>query len=191
MKRTKRIAYRGISLQEAEAVVKKQFYERNERRDFHNGIQARSTFGPGLYLVNDVELAAQYAYCNTEVEGGEEAAVLKQWIYIDKPYIINYHSTEKKLKRKALEWKLEFERCSQPSEEASFDKGEVVREYLLHHGYDGIIYHINDELIYYVCYFQERQVEDITIDFTFHINDLKKMSAVTLRDNYKKKMRQI
>lgn len=191
----KRIAFRGISLLEAQSVIATQVYERNERRDFQNGIQARSTFGPGIYLINDVELAAQYAFCHTEVEEGERGAVLKQTIQIEKPYIINQHSTEKNLKQKALDWKLNDERCSSLHSDKNSPKidknemGPIVKEYLLHHGYDGIVYHVDDEIIYYVCYFQERQVENITIDFIFNIEDLKKMSVLEIRENFKKSMK--
>ncbi len=193
----KRTAYRGISLHEAETVIANQVYERNERRDFQNGIQARSTFGPGLYLINDVELAAQYAFCHTEVEDGEQAAVLKQQISLRNPYILNFRSTEEKLRRKALDWMFGDDRCSKPQVGGGQqvveknDIGGLVKEYLLHHHYDGIIYHIDDEIIYYVCYFQEQQIENISIDFIFKINDLKTTSVFDLRESYKRKIEKI
>lgn len=189
----KRTVYRGISLNEAETVIANQVYMRSERRDFQGGIQARSTFGQGLYLISDVELAAQYAFCHAEVEAEKRAAVLKQQISLENPFILNHRFTEEQLRKKALSWKFGDGRCSKPLSGGEFDEdednkeiGSVVREFLLDHEYDGIIYHIDDEIIYYVSYFQEKQVKNIMVDFVFNIEELRNTPVLLLRENYKK-----
>jgi hypothetical protein len=180
----KRTAYRGVSYHEAQEVVRNQRYDRTESRDFLNGVAARSSFGQGLYLVNDQELAAKYAFCHAEVENDEQAVILKQKIHLTNPFILNYKYSETRLRKEALNWKLnqnlsipeESADIIEPSIETSRKIGQVIQEYLSHHSYDGIIYHLNDELIYYVLYDQTKQVENIEIDFVFNINLLKKES---------------
>lgn len=180
----KRTAYRGVSFHEAQEVIRNQRYDRTESRDFLNGVAARSSFGQGLYLVNDQELAAKYAFCHAEVENDEQAVILKQKIHLAQPFILNYKYSETRLRKEALNWKLN-QTLSLPEEsadtiessiETSRKIGQVIQEYLSHHSYDGIIYHLNDELIYYVLYDQANQVESIEIDFVFNINLLKKES---------------
>jgi hypothetical protein len=179
-----RTAYRGVSFHEAQEVVRNQRYDRSESRDFLNGVAARSSFGQGLYLVNDQELAAKYAFCHAEVENDEQAVILKQKIHLIHPFILNYKYTETRLRSEALNWKLD-QNLSLTKEstdtiehgiETSRKIGQVIQEYLSYHSYDGIIYHLNDELIYYVLYDQATQVENIEIDFVFNINLLKKES---------------
>ncbi|MCM3671201.1 hypothetical protein M3181_19770 [Mesobacillus maritimus] len=175
----KRTAYRGVSFQEAQEVVKNQRYDRTESREFQNGVTARSSFGQGLYLVNDQELAAKYAFCHAEVENEEQAVILKQKIHLEHPFILNYKYSETRLRKEALNWKLDqlpalYQTATGETPlETSRKVGEVIKEYLLTHSYDGIIYHLNDELIYYVLYHQEKQVEAIEFDFVFNINVLK------------------
>ncbi len=187
----KRNVYRGISFGEAKEVVDKQRYERNESRDFQNGVAARSLFGPGIYLINDVELAAQYGFCHAEVEKDEKAVVLNQQVHFKNPFIVNYNYSEKMLKKDALSWKyanMNFPEISENADSLETLKwiGSIIKEYLLHHAYDGIIYHVDDEIIYYVCYFPDEQITDIKIDFSFHILELKKHSVPTIRKSYKK-----
>jgi len=180
----KRTAYRGVSFHEAQEVVRNQRYDRTESRDFLNGVAARSSFGQGLYLVNDQELAAKYAFCHAEVENDEQAVILKQKIHLTHPFILNYKYSETRLRKEALNWKLnqnpdltrEASETIEPSVETSRKIGLVIQDYLLYHSYDGIIYHLNDELIYYVLYDPAKQVEMIEVDFVFNINLLKKES---------------
>jgi hypothetical protein len=181
----KRTAYRGVSFNEAQAVVRTQKYERTESRDFLNGVAARSSFGPGIYLVNDQELAAQYAFCHAEVEKDEQAVILKQKIQLNKPFILNYKYSETRLRKEALNWK--YAQDNFPYNEAnetiagtlenSQKIGQIIQDYLLHHSYDGIIYHLNDEIIYYVLYDQDHQIENIEIEFVFNINKLKQQPS--------------
>ncbi len=173
----KRTAYRGISFNEAQTVVANQRYERNESREFLNGVSARSSFGPGIYLVNDQELAAKYAFCHAEVENAARAAILKQKIQLKNPFILNYNYSETRLRKEALNWKfaqneIPEEEVSENADEISKKVGQVIMEYLLYHSHDGIIYHINDEIIYYVLYDQENQVENIEFQFVFNIEEL-------------------
>ncbi|SEM70098.1 hypothetical protein SAMN05192533_10513 [Mesobacillus persicus] len=176
----KRTAYRGVSFNEAQAVVQNQWYERTESRDFLNGVAARSSFGQGLYLVNDQVLAARYAFCHAEVEKDEQAVILKQKIHLNNPFILNYKYSETRLRKDALNWKFdqiafpysEEDETTENSLEISRKIGEVIMEYLLHHSYDGIIYHINDEIIYYVLYDQAHQVEKIEVELVFNIHEL-------------------
>lgn len=181
----KRTAYRGVSFNEAKAVVQNQRYYRTESRDFLNGVSARSSFGQGIYLVNDQELAARYAFCHAEVENDEQAVILKQKIHLNNPFILNYKYSESRLRKEALNWKYaqndfsynETNDTLENSAEVSKKIGQVIMEYLLHNSFDGIIYHINDEIIYYVLYDQTYQVEDIEIEFVFNINNLKQQPS--------------
>ncbi|MFC0271829.1 hypothetical protein ACFFIX_10220 [Metabacillus herbersteinensis] len=178
----KRTAYRGVSFNEAQAVVRNQRYGRTESRDFLNGVAARSLFGQGIYLVNDQELAAQYAFCHAEVENDERAVILKQKIQLNNPFILNYKYNETRLRKEALNWKYsdsynEINETMENSSEISKKIGQVIMEYLLHHSFDGIIYHLNDEIIYYVLYDQSHQVENIEIEFVFNINKLKQQPS--------------
>lgn len=167
----KRVVYRGVSFQEAKRVVASQRYDRAEHRIFQNGIQARSVFGPGLYLISDAALAAYYAFCHTEAEGGARAAVLKQSIQLENPCIINCRYTEKQLYQDAVSWK--YSGCPLPDirpEHLRSWIGKTTKEYLLAHFYDGIVYHIDESVIYYVVYFQEKQVKNIGVEFIFTMN---------------------
>ena len=153
----KRLAYRGVSFKEAEVVVRQQRYDRNESRDFSNGVAARSLFGSGIYLINDAELAAQYAFCHAEAENEEQAVILKQKISFTHPFILNYQYSESRLRRTAIDWKygdtgFSEEQYKENKAEISKQIGEAIKEYLLYHEYDGIVYHINEEIIYYIIY---------------------------------------
>ncbi|MCM3760110.1 hypothetical protein M3212_04815 [Alkalihalobacillus oceani] len=177
----KRTVYRGISFKEAEEVVKNQKYNRSELRDFQNGVAAKSLFGPGIYLINDVELAAHYAFCHAEVEEEELAVVLKQTVQFHNPFIVNYTYSERQLKKDALSWKFTDDFPELHSGPDSLETlkwvGTIIKEYLLNHGYDGITYHIDDEIIYYVSYHHEQQITGIDFDFVFNINEVKKQSV--------------
>ncbi|KAB2338022.1 hypothetical protein F7731_00100 [Cytobacillus depressus] len=175
-----RCAYRGVSFSEAKMVVDRQKYERNELRAFQNGIAARSSFGDGVYLINDKELAAQYAFCHAEVEDKELAAVLSQKICFKNPFILNYQFTEPRLRKEALRWKYKGkdfpnkEELNNPKE--LYEQiGNDIKEYLLYHLYDGIIYHVDEEIIYYVLYDQENQIKDIDMELIFNIKGSKKL----------------
>lgn len=167
----KRLVYRGISFQEAERVVATQRYDRIERRIFQNGTQARSIFGPGLYLINDAFLAAHYAFCHTEAEGGGQAAVLKQFIQLDHPLVINCRYTEAQLRFDALDWKYKGRPLPEVRREhVRAWMGRTIKDYLLARSHDGIVYHIDDTVIYYIAYFQETQVENIGFELVFEMN---------------------
>ncbi|SFE81617.1 hypothetical protein [Alteribacillus iranensis] len=189
----KRLAYRGISFNEGQSVIADQRYKRDEPRDFQNGIKARSVFGSGIYLINDIELVSYYAFCHAELENDPLAMVLRQELQFKNPFILNYNFTEERLRRKALNWKYGKEArrfIGLDDDQNSIEKikkmGDVIKEYLIQAHYDGIIYHINDEIIYYVSYFQDEQIQNIECDFFFKLEDLTKHKAVSLREDYKK-----
>lgn len=187
-----RQVYRGISRKEAQAVVANQKYKRSESREFQNGVQAKSIFGSGVYLISDYERAAQYAFCHAEFESDDAAVVLKQNLTLKNPFILNHRYPESRLRKDAFNWKFSGEDIpvldiSSNSLDVMVWIGSVIREYLLHHNYDGIVYHISDDLIYYVSYFQEKQIENITFDFAFEIKELQNYPVTLLRENYKKK----
>lgn len=170
-----RRAYRGVSYGEAKKVVLNQKYERNELRTFGNGAAARSLFGQGIYLINDLKLAAHYAFCHAEVEGDETAVVLTQKICFENPFVLNYQFSEARLRKEALRWKYAGKHFPDNQEthnslELSKHIGKSIKEYLLFHSNDGIIYHIDDEIIYYVLYEQEKQIKDIEVELVFNIN---------------------
>ncbi|MEK4030601.1 MULTISPECIES: hypothetical protein [Bacillaceae] len=169
-----RKAYRGVSYGEAKRVILNQKYERGEWRAFNNGVAARSLFGQGIYLINDLGLAAQYAFCHAEVEGDETAVVLNQKIFFQNPFILNYQFSEARLRKEALRWKYAGKHFPDHQEfrsslELSRQIGNSVKDYLLSRSNDGIIYHIDDEIIYYVLYNQERQIKDIDVEVIFNI----------------------
>lgn len=167
----KRTGYRGISFQEAERVVANQRYERMERRRFQDGVQARSIFGSGLYLISDAVLAAQYAFCHAEAEGGGQAAVLKQEIKLERPLVINCRYSETQLRQDALDWK--YKGYTMPNVRPEYIHawiGRTTKEYVLAHSFDGLVYHLDDSVIYYVAYFQEKQVSGIDLKFVFTMN---------------------
>lgn len=167
----KRVAYRGISFREAELVVRHQKYVKSESRAFRNGVSAKSFFGQGVYMVNDLELAAQYAFCHAEAES-QPGVVLKQEVALQNPIILNRNYGEKQLKLDAWTWKASSapnDSLFQPSPEWL---GDCIKEYLLLNSYDGVISHLGDELIHYVAYFPEKQISKITWLFSFCIQDL-------------------
>ncbi|OCA87218.1 hypothetical protein [Pseudobacillus wudalianchiensis] len=171
-----RTAYRGVSYGEAQRVVLNQKYERNELREFNNRVAARSLFGQGIYLINDPALAAQYAFCHAEVEGDESAVVLSQKICFQNPFILNYQFSEARLRKEALRWKYAGKHFPDPTDDQSplelFKQiGNTIKEFLLSRSNDGIIYHIDDEIIYYVLYDQEKQIKDIKVELVFKIQD--------------------
>ncbi|MGG3571589.1 hypothetical protein ABES25_21035 [Bacillus gobiensis] len=165
----KRTSYRGISLREAKHVIRHQKYVRSESRVFRNGITAKPVYGQGVYMVNDIELAAQYAFCHAEAEL-QPGVVLKQEVVFENPLILNRNYGEKQLKLDAWTWKTSlFESMSHPSSERI---GDYIKEYLLLKGYDGVISHLGDELIHYVSYFPEKQIGKISWHLSFSIQDL-------------------
>ncbi|KIL73215.1 hypothetical protein [Bacillus badius] len=178
-----RKAYRGVSYGEAKKVVLEQKYERSELRAFTNGAAARSLFGQGIYLINDLGLAAQYAFCHAEVEGDETAVVLHQKICFNHPFILNYQFSEARLRKDALRWKYAGKHAPDPlhppdSLELSRQIGSTIKDYLLAFSYDGIIYHVDDEIIYYVLYDQQKQIRDIDVEIAFNIKKPCKVERV-------------
>ncbi|GAB7388725.1 hypothetical protein BSNK01_25630 [Bacillaceae bacterium] len=186
-----RTVYRGIGLREAMNVVSNQRYERDERRIFRNGVAAKAVFGPGIYLVSDVEMAAAYAYCHAEAEN-DLAAVLCQQLALLNPFLLNEHYGEKRLRQDALAWK--YPNGDYPEIAGDADllqvlrwSGEIIREYILHLQCDGIMYHVHSGLVYYVSYVPDRQISDIFIDFVFDIDDLRHATFRAIRERYKQK----
>ena len=183
-----RKAYRGVSYGEAQRVVLNQKYERSELREFNNRVAARSLFGQGIYLINDPGLAAQYAFCHAEVEDDEAAVVLSQKICFQNPFILNYQFSEARLRKEALRWKYAGKHFPDSRDDYSplelFKQiGNTIKEFLLAHSNDGIIYHIDDEIIYYVLYDQEKQIKDIEVELTFTIkgpHKVKRMNELRL-----------
>ncbi|WP_338752993.1 hypothetical protein [Bacillus sp. FJAT-52991] len=170
-----RKAYRGISYKEAKEVVRHQKYERHEFRAFNHNVAARSLFGSGLYLINDLELAARYAFCHADAEEEQKAVVLTQKIYLQNPFILNYRYSEARLKKEALRWKYEnihhlVPQATSSPLELAMQIGNDTRDFLLAHSHDGIIYHIDDEIIYYILYDQEKQIKDIEVALVFNIH---------------------
>ncbi|MGE5702109.1 MAG: hypothetical protein ACM32O_06245 [Clostridia bacterium] len=181
--------YRGITLTEALQVVRTQKYEREERRYFLDGVVAKAVFGQGIYLVHDSEMAAQYAFCHAESEH-DLAAVLRQELTFSNPMILHAGYSERDLRRDALAWK--FKDGHLPPDLLDHDTlhriekiGSVMKQYLLEHQFDGITYHVNDDLIYSISYFPESQIQSIQIDFIFDIHELKHATVQMLRDRYK------
>ncbi|MFT8321753.1 MAG: hypothetical protein ABF649_12675 [Bacillus sp. (in: firmicutes)] len=173
-----RIVYRGIGFEEGKEVIHKQKYDRDEMRVFQKGIAAKSVFGSGIYLVSDIELAIQYAFCHAEAEKKDGlAAILKQQLTIENPFILNYRYTEKKLRKDALDWKYQNTtmsnlRSNQNSLQLKEKMKDIIKEYLLFHDYDSIVYYVDDKLVYYVSYYPELQISNIKMDFHFNIKDL-------------------
>ncbi len=185
--------FRGIGLREAMAVVGKQKYERGERRNFLNGMAAKAAFGPGVYLVQNVEAAAHYALCHAESEE-DGAAVLCQQLHLANPLILDHEYGETHLRQDALEWKYSAEEVSQLVSGVSLLElvertGNVIREYALDRQYDGIAYYVGDDVIYYIAYFPDKQIQHIQIDFTFDIHDLRNQTVHMIRNQYKEKHR--
>ncbi|MGP7818186.1 hypothetical protein [Niallia sp. 01092] len=174
----KRIVYRGIGSEEAREVIHKQKYDRAEFRCFQKGIAAKSVFGSGIYLVSDIELAIQYAFCHAEAERKTgQAAILKQQLTMKNPLILNYRYTEKNLRKDAFEWKYHNDnfpdlKSKQGSLQLKEQMKNIIKEYVLFHHYDSIVYYVDDKLVYYVSYYPEQQISDIEINFHFNIKDL-------------------
>ncbi|WP_203364301.1 hypothetical protein [Bacillus sp. REN10] len=181
-----RKAYRGISYREAKEVIHHQKYERQEFRAFSPHVAARSLFGSGLYLINDLELAARYAFCHADTEHEQKAVVLTQKIHLQNPFILNYRYSEARLKQEAWRWKYKNTKHPLPLDplERSIQLGNDTRDFLLAHSHDGIIYHIDDEIIYYVLYDQVKQVKDIEVALVFNISGPDPLSATSQEEGH-------
>ncbi len=181
--------YRGIAFEEAISVVHKQKYEEDERRNFNNGVAAKAVFGSGIYLVSDLEMASQYAFCHAEARH-DFAAVLVQQLTYEYPLILDDNYGEGALRTDALAWKYPdgnyppFALSEDPLKIISWT-GEVIKAFVLHLGYDGIVYYVHKDLVYFVSYFPEQQIRDVHIDFVFNIEHLKEASIYELRKRYK------
>jgi hypothetical protein len=178
-----RTAFRGISYKEALGVVENQMYDRDERRTFQDGVAAKAIFGKGVYLLSDMEYAADYAFCHAEAEN-DLAAILEQELNLEKPIILNQEYGENRLKEDALNWKypegyiLPSDLNQDPLMQIVLI-GKTIKEYIVNYlKCDGIIYHVNEDMTYYVSYFPEQQISNIQIRFVFDINELMKATAL-------------
>lgn len=177
------MAYRGIAYKEAIHVMETQKYEKDERRNFQDGLATKGVFGSGIYFINDIESVTFYAFCHAEMEN-DLAAVLTQQLSFDHPLILSEEYGEVELRQQALDWKNPDSDPFSVSEEVLpvvQRMGDTLKEYVLSLGHDGIIYRINDQVTYYIAYYPERQIEDIQVEFVFDINELKKSTGESLR----------
>lgn len=186
----KRTVYRGVSYSESKKVLKKRRYVREELREFQGGVKAKSAFGEGIYLINDIEIAAHYAFCHAEQDKDEYGVVFKQTINFESPFILNENFTEERLRRNALNWKYtesQLERFNKRSGvQRENELGGIVKDYLIAHNYDSVVYHLNDEIIYYISYYQQQQISELIVDFEFNICQLNSHTVHCLRNEYKK-----
>lgn len=164
-------AYRGIEYQEAVEVVERQQYKRDERRSFVGGLGAKAVFGSGVYLVSNPQVAADYAFCHAEISWGQ-AAILEQQLHFSRPRVLHSAFGENELRDEAIHWKYSREEMvTVASILRQKDwlrwSGEQIREYLLERGFDGIVYHIQQDLTYYVSYEPAKQLQDIRLVSSF------------------------
>ncbi|WP_051331047.1 hypothetical protein [Aneurinibacillus terranovensis] len=182
------IAYRGIPLREAREAVERQCYVNSEERKFSNSIEIKAVFGPGVYLVNNYIVAAEYAYCHAE-STNDLGCVVRQTVHMKNPMKLDQEFGEKEIRRKAFDWKFAEKKVEIPIAGKSFYElshwaGTIIREFLVSHHYDGIEYKISEELIYYVCYQPSDQIKQMCIDFIYHIDDVRKHTFTELRKIY-------
>jgi hypothetical protein len=183
------IAYRGICLKEAMEVVEAQKYSAAEERKFGNHIEIKAVFGPGVYLVSDYIVAAEYAYCHAEANK-DKGSVVCQTLYMKNPLRLNSCFGEKELRNLALAWKYpdgKIEDIVKQKQIAELSRwtGTIIQQYVLLHGYDGIVYTIHDDFKYYVSYCPDEQIQNIGLDFVYEIADLQTSTFEQLRKQYK------
>lgn len=168
------IVYRGIDYAEACKVVNQQKYQSEERKHFLHGLSAKAVFGSGLYLVSDLLVAVEYAFCHAEASN-QKAAVLRQQLHMDNPIQLSGPEGEGLLREKALNWKhpegYSFEVIPPVQEYISWS-GRIIKEYLLSNGYDGIQYCLHEHFTYFVSYYPEQHVTDIRVELVFDLDDI-------------------
>ncbi len=168
--------YRGIDFTEACEVLKHQCYASEERKRFVSGIAANAVFGSGLYLVSDLLVAIEYAFCHAEASN-QKAAVLRQDLTMRNPVLLQGREGEGILRTKALDWRYPYG-CSSmlnsdaPRQEYILWSGNLIKEYLLAQGHDGIEYTLQDHFRYYVSYYPSEQVSNIELELSFDIEEL-------------------
>jgi hypothetical protein len=183
------VAYRGICLSEAMEVVGKQYYAGAEERKFLNKIEIKAVFGCGVYLVSNYTVAAEYAYCHAEANS-DKGSVIRQTVHFRNPMRLDGCFGEKELRSLALAWKypngtIEKEVLEQEGIELSRWAGNIIREYLITLGYDGVVYHISDELTYYIAYNPGEQISQVELDFVYDLQDLQNYTFSDLRYQYR------
>ncbi|MFY0544263.1 hypothetical protein [Brevibacillus sp. H7] len=172
----KQIVYRGVEYQEALRVVETQRYHRHERRHFADGVSAKAVFGPGVYLVSNLQVAAHYAICHAE-KTWDRAAILAQEIKLDGLYRLDKRYGENELRDEALRWRHTGKELRRISEEMGHQDwlewtGDEIRTFILERGLSGILYEISEELIYYVCYRPNEQISRIELVTVFDVQDI-------------------
>lgn len=168
------IVYRGIDYAEACKVVNQQRYQSEERKQFLHGLSAQAVFGSGLYLVSDLLVAVEYAFCHAEASN-QKAAVLRQQLHMDNPIQLSGREGEGLLREKALNWKYPRGysiRINTTIQEYISWSGCIIKEYLLSNGYDGIQYDLPEHFTYFVSYYPEQHVTNIKVELIFDLNDL-------------------
>lgn len=164
-------AYRGVSWTEARDVLDEQRYFRDERVNFGNPrFGANAVFGAGIYFIDDYEVAGQYAFCHG-VHENDDGTVLTQVLTFQHPLILNESYSEHDLRSDVLSWRLGTEKISELGNQYGIALAESIRQYVLHCRYDGIIYQLPNGSLYFICYFPERQVSHIQIDFEFRLDE--------------------
>ncbi|MDQ0338221.1 hypothetical protein J2S00_001005 [Caldalkalibacillus uzonensis] len=187
MTKLERIVYRGVDLEEAYKVIREQSYDQRERRVFQDGVHAKAVFGNGVYLVSNILVAAEYAFCHAETSRSK-GAILKQKLRLRNPIVLDETFGERELRQEALKWKYpdgEIEVLYPQGSSLQLVEwtGNIIREYLLSKGYDGIVYHLNDDLTYYVAYDCKNQIYDVELEFVFDIEQFLKSSKKFSREN--------
>ncbi|MED4726612.1 hypothetical protein P9597_00395 [Aneurinibacillus migulanus] len=182
------VAYRGICLSEAMEVVGNQKYLAAEERKFWNDIEIKAVFGSGVYLVSDYTVAAEYAYCHAEANN-DKGSVIRQSLCLQNPLLLDGCFGEKEIRSLALAWKYPSGTIDEEAEEiASIGlsrwAGNIIREYVTKLGYDGIIYHIDDTLTYYIAYKPDEQISAVQLDFVYDIGDIRSCTFADLRNQY-------
>jgi hypothetical protein len=182
------VAYRGICLSEAMKVIEMQKYSNAEERKFRNDIETKAVFGPGVYLVSNYTVAAEYAYCHAEANE-DKGCVISQILHLHNPMWLDGQFGEKELRGLALAWKypdgaVDKEVLESEGAETSRWAGRVIRDYMFTLGYDGIVYEIEDDLTYYVAYQQDKQISCIQLDFVYELEEVHSCTFSDLRNKY-------
>ncbi|MFT9848006.1 hypothetical protein [Aneurinibacillus sp. REN35] len=189
------VVYRGICLSEAIEVVGSQKYLAAEERKFWNDIEIKAVFGSGVYLVSDYTVAAEYAYCHAEANH-DKGSVIRQLLYLQNPLQLDGRFGEKEIRSLALAWKYPH---GIPDEEAveiasvglSRWAGSRIQEYVTQLGHDGIVYHIDDTLTYYIAYKPDEQISAVQLDFVYDIKDIQSATFTDLRNQYQAHMKEM
>lgn len=166
--------YRGISKKEARVVLEEQRYFRRERVSFGNSkFGAHAVFGNGIYFIDDYEVAGQYAFCHA-VHENDDCTVLSQTLTFKTPITLDIHYTEAELRTDVLRWRLGADKVVEFTNEQNNTDivlPESIRKYVMHCGYDGIIYFLPNGARYFISYFPEKQVRHIQIDYEFNLKE--------------------